>query len=249
MSELRQQGQFWDSVTAAVQPIAEARALVEALLPVEHIRGGMVLDAGCGAGDYTAALWQIGARGVCSFDVSVGSMRVARAKSPQGRFAQASLSELPFPDATFEAVWVWGVLHYVPMPTVAVREIVRVLKPNGTAVIHTLRRGLWSSAELAAAQVLSRAPRGVEAAILAAGERLIPLVSRAITGKRPDEQTSKTIRQKLHERLFVPGKLTTFSVGTLAEAARGMAVVTEVQAPVSDLLNRNMSLTVMVRKQ
>jgi ubiquinone/menaquinone biosynthesis C-methylase UbiE len=247
MSGLQQQGQFWDSVTASALPIAEARTLIEALLPA--VQGGVVLDAGCGAGDYTAALWQIGARRVASFDVSVGSMQVARGKSPQGRFAQASLSELPYADASFDAVWVWGVLHYVPKPTLALREIARVLKPNGSAIIHTLRRGFWSSAELSAAQVLSRSPRLVEEAILAVGERVIPLVSRVVTGKRPDQFTSKSVRQKLHERLFVPGNLSTFSVDELASAVSGLAEVVEIAAPVSDLLKRNMSITVRMGKR
>jgi ubiquinone/menaquinone biosynthesis C-methylase UbiE len=247
MSNLHQQGQFWDTVTASAHPIAEARHLIESLLPADHLHG-VVLDAGCGAGDYTAALWQIGARRVYSFDVSVGSLQVARTKTPHGRFSQASLSELPFPTATFDAVWVWGVLHYVPNPNHALREIIRVLKPDGLALIHTLRNGFWSTAELTTAQILSRAPRPVESLILAAGERIIPLLSQIMTGKRPEQHTSKTVRQKLHERLFAPGKLTTFSAETLSAPLRGLATVTEVSAPVSDLLKRNMSITVTIRK-
>src|SRR5258708_3103395 len=102
------------------------------------IRGRDVLDAGCGAGDYSAAMSQIGARTVAGLDISAGSLRIARSKTPSAIFALGSLSELPYPAASYDVILLWGVLHYVPNAQAALHEIVRVLRPGGIAVIHTL---------------------------------------------------------------------------------------------------------------
>jgi ubiquinone/menaquinone biosynthesis C-methylase UbiE len=248
MASVKGQGQFWDRVTEQVQPLAEARQLIEALLPANEIRGRDVLDAGCGAGDYSAALAQLGARSVAGFDVSAGSLRIARGKASAENFLQASLSELPYRAASFDVIWSWGVLHYVPDAQSALREIVRVLRPGGHAVIHTLRAGFWSSVELGTAKVFSHAPKWVEPLVLSTGERVVPLVTRLVTGRRPEDHTSKSVRQKLHERLFVPGNLKTFTFDQLAAGAGPTVEVTEAYPPVADLLKRDMSITVIVRK-
>lgn len=248
MTNLSRQGQFWDSVTGQAQPIAEALKLIEALFPDHGIQGRDILDAGCGAGDYTAALRQADARSVTSFDVSTGSMRIAVIKSATGRFTQASLSELPYRTASFDIIWTWGVLHYVPDPLAALREIARTLRPGGSAIIHTLRRGFWSSLELTSARVLSKSPGWVQPFVLNTGERVVPLLSRLVTGRRPEDQTSKTIRQKLHERFFVPGKLHTFTLGDLASGLGASVETHEVHPPVADLFKRDMSITVLARK-
>jgi ubiquinone/menaquinone biosynthesis C-methylase UbiE len=244
---ISQQGQFWDSVTEAAQPIVEARRLIEALIPGEQIRD--VLDAGCGAGDYVAAFAEIGARQITGFDVSAGSLRIARNRTPRAGYSVASLTHLPFPDGTFDAVWSWGVLHYVPDPVLALHEVGRVLRPGGVAVIHTLRAGFWSSLELTGAQIMSRTPDWVQPIVLSAGEAIIPPISQLLTGRRPEDQTSKTIRQKLHERLFVPGKLNTFTVEQLALAFGNTMETSEAHPPVADLLKRDMSITVVARKK
>jgi len=248
MTHLSQQGQFWDRVTEQAQPIAEALRLIESLLPADSIKDRDVLDAGCGAGDYSAAFIRAEARTVTGFDVSTGSLRLARQQSPTARLMQASLSELPYPTASFDILWSWGVLHYVPNTQAALREVARVLRPNGIAVIHTLRAGFWSSLELSTAQVFSRAPRWVEPVVLATGERVVPLVARILTCRSPAAKTAKTIRQKLHERLFVPGHLNTFTLAQLAQGLGPSVATTEAHPPVADLLKRDMSITILARK-
>ncbi len=248
MVSVKGQGQFWDRVTEQAQPIAEARQLIESLIPAGSITDRDVLDAGCGAGDYSAAFFQVGARSVSGFDVSAGSLRLAASQSP-GQFVQANLSELPYCAESFDVIWSWGVLHYVPDAQAALLEIGRVLRPGGIAVIHTLRPRFWTALELATAKVLSSAPRRVEPVILATGERIVPLISRLLTGRRPAEQTSKTVRQKLHERLFVPGNLKTFTLQQLAAGLGPSLDVAEAHPPVADLLKRDMSITIIARKR
>lgn len=47
---------------------------------------------------------------------------------------------LPFDDNTFDLVWSWGVIHHTPNTEKAMREIVRVLKPDGRAKIMIYHR-------------------------------------------------------------------------------------------------------------
>jgi ubiquinone/menaquinone biosynthesis C-methylase UbiE len=249
MTSLNRQGQFWDRVTEQAQPITEALRLIESLVPAESIHNCDVLDAGCGAGDYSAAFTQAGAHSVTGFDVSSGSLNLAHAQTPTGRFTLASLSELPYRTASFDIIWSWGVLHYVPNSHKALAEIARVLRPGGMAVIHTLRTSFWASLELTSAKVLSSAPSWVEPAVLNTGERIVPLITRLLTGRSPEAQTSKTIRQKLHERLFVPGNLNTFTFDQIRIRFGPDLEVSEGHPPVADLLKRDMSLTIIARKR
>ncbi|MCC7207572.1 MAG: class I SAM-dependent methyltransferase, partial [Anaerolineae bacterium] len=202
---LREHGHFWDAVTADAAPLGEARALIGSLLALDEIAGRDVLDAGCGAGDYAAAFAELGARRVAGIDLSAGSLSRARHKAPGLHLAAASLGALPFPAAHFHVIWTWGVLHYAPDARAALRELVRALRPGGVLVVHTLRAGFWASFERAAARLLSRTPRPVQAVLLGGGVRVLSLAVR-LAGKRTQSaSTTKTLRQKVHERFFVPG--------------------------------------------
>jgi len=245
MANVTKQGQFWDRVTEQVQPLSEARQLIESLIPTDMIRGRDALDGGCGAGDFSAALAQIGARTIAGLDISAGSLRIAQSKTPSAAFSLGSLSALPYPAASRDVIWVWGVLHYVPDTQSALQEIVRVLRPGGVAVIHTLRTGFLSSLEVNAARIVSLGPRWVEPLALDVGERLVPPVMRLMTGRRPEEQTSKSVRQKLHEALNVQK---TFTFEQLASALGSAVETTEVHPNIPTLIKHETSITVMVRK-
>jgi ubiquinone/menaquinone biosynthesis C-methylase UbiE len=54
----------------------------------------------------------------------------------------ADAEELPFPDARFDLVYSWGVLHHSPDTAKAFREVGRVLRPGGIARIMIYHR--WS---------------------------------------------------------------------------------------------------------
>ena len=50
-------------------------------------------------------------------------------------FYQASATELPFEDNTFDAIWTYAVLEHVPHPEKCLKEIRRVLKNNGILIL------------------------------------------------------------------------------------------------------------------
>ncbi|MBY0513887.1 MAG: class I SAM-dependent methyltransferase [Gemmataceae bacterium] len=107
-----------------------------ALAKLGDLRGKAVLDYGCGHGMAAVVLARAGAT-VTAFDLSPGYVAEARERAAANSvcvtFTVADGEELPFPAASFDAVWGNAVLHHLDL-TRAGRELVRVLKPGGVAV-------------------------------------------------------------------------------------------------------------------
>ncbi len=95
---------------------------------------GVVLDCGCGTGFATGLL--LGRSQVLhALDFSAASLEELKHKFPNApvQTAQGDVRKLPYPDASFDRVLVANVLqHLTPSDqTLAVAEILRVLKPGG----------------------------------------------------------------------------------------------------------------------
>ncbi len=99
--------------------------------------GGPVLDAGCGAGRAVLALAEAGFR-VVGVDLSLPMLAAARSLSA-ARLGGANLLNLPFADASFEAVVMFfGPLQHIPgreNRRRALAELARVTRPGGRLVI------------------------------------------------------------------------------------------------------------------
>lgn len=102
------------------------------------VNGGNVLEIGCGRGaGVEVILRQFHAAHVTGVDLDPFQIERAR-KRLQGKYdgritlIQGDAELLPFPDATFDAVFDFGALHHVPDWQRAISEIQRVLKPGGT---------------------------------------------------------------------------------------------------------------------
>jgi SAM-dependent methyltransferase len=90
-----------------------------------------MLDCGCGAGHNLAMLAPHGR--VFGFDLSAGGLALAqRRRHP---LAQADATHLPYATGSFDLVTSFDVMQCVPDDTGAVREMARVLRPGGTAII------------------------------------------------------------------------------------------------------------------
>lgn len=100
------------------------------------IRGKRLLDLGCGAGENSVYFAKKGALCVAS-DYSPGMVEVALqlAEANQVKISGCTMNAmaLEFPDNTFDFVYASNLLHHLPEPETAIREMHRVLKPGGKA--------------------------------------------------------------------------------------------------------------------
>lgn len=98
------------------------------------IPGMMVLDVACGTGQWLAAAAERGAK-VAGIDISEKAIEACRQRLPSGRFIGGIAEELPFADGVFDLVTCLGSLeHFLDQPG-ALREMRRVGKVGGCAVI------------------------------------------------------------------------------------------------------------------
>ncbi|HWB18683.1 MAG TPA: class I SAM-dependent methyltransferase, partial [Phycisphaerales bacterium] len=123
-------------------------------LAANAARGGHVLDLGCGDGLFTHlfAMAGLDATGV---DVEAAGIEQAKEKCAARtypkrapRFVHSSGGRLAFADAEFDAVVMLDVIEHLPNPVAVLREVRRVVKADGAAVISTpaWQYGGWSDA-------------------------------------------------------------------------------------------------------
>ena len=132
----------WDAAIAAYEnafgPVS--RQTVEPLLDAANVRAGMrVLDVCTGPGMLAAAAIERGAQAI-GLDFAQEVVALAQRRVPAGEFHRGDAQHLPFPDDSFDAaVCAYGVIH-VPVPDMALREMVRVVRPGGRVAIS-----VWDS--------------------------------------------------------------------------------------------------------
>jgi ubiquinone/menaquinone biosynthesis C-methylase UbiE len=116
---------YGDSFASVTQLFADA--LLDAARVTERQK---VLDVGCGTGVVTAAAVARGAD--CVGIAFSGAMIIeARARNPKLAFQQASAEQMPFGDATFDAVVSNVGIQHVEHPQIALAEAMRVLRTGG----------------------------------------------------------------------------------------------------------------------
>lgn len=115
--------------------------LVLSMLP--PLEGTRVLDVGCGDGELTQKLAELGAD-VIGVDVNPDMVAVAQRRR-SGTYKVADATALPFDDETFDVVIAVTVLCVCDDPKILVGEMARVLKPGGRSVIGELGKfSLWA---------------------------------------------------------------------------------------------------------
>ncbi len=93
---------------------------------------GCVLENGCGVGMYVEHLTRFDGK---LFGLEYDFERAAEAGSRSPNILNAAGEFLPYRDSTFDLILSHEVLEHVQDDRLAIREMVRVLKPGGRAVI------------------------------------------------------------------------------------------------------------------
>jgi demethylmenaquinone methyltransferase/2-methoxy-6-polyprenyl-1,4-benzoquinol methylase len=134
--------------------------------------GGSALDVACGSGRLTAELAKRAGQGgrVVGLDFSAQMLEVARRHYPKLEFIEGDALGLPFDNASFDASTISFGLRNLADPVRGLREMARVVKPGGRAVVLEF----------------VRPPRG----LVGMGYRLylrtlLPVIGGVISGDRP----------------------------------------------------------------
>jgi SAM-dependent methyltransferase len=117
--------------------------------------GDRVLDVGCGPGNFSRAFARVGGR-VVGLDASATMLAEAVRAGGGVEYVRGDAADLPFRDASFDAVCCFAALYFIEQPLRAIAEMARVLAPGGRiALLSSVSRGPLPAA------VTDRVVRGV----------------------------------------------------------------------------------------
>jgi ubiquinone/menaquinone biosynthesis C-methylase UbiE len=102
-------------------------------------RADRILDLGCGTGMLLASL-EKRAKFAVGVDMSAEMLGAAKKRGTKAALVLADADHLPFADGSFDAVVSVTLLQNMPNPERTVRELARVLRSNGKAIITSLKR-------------------------------------------------------------------------------------------------------------
>jgi ubiquinone/menaquinone biosynthesis C-methylase UbiE/catechol 2,3-dioxygenase-like lactoylglutathione lyase family enzyme len=140
------------------------RARLEAAVRLVGDGPGSLLEVGVGSGRLLARLAERGWE-VTGIDAAPRMVELARERVPDAKLDVARVEELPFGHASFDAVVAVGVLEYADLEA-SLRELARVLRPGGRAVLGVLNSAapavVWSRLAMhpVARRVKGRVPFG-----------------------------------------------------------------------------------------
>jgi SAM-dependent methyltransferase len=118
-------------------------------------KSGALLDLGCGSGPFLRYFHSLGYARL--FGLEPDPALIANIPPGLADVRKGVAEAVPFADASFDYVWVYGVLHHLPGPDsyrAACGEISRVLKPGGIVFILEPGRYWTFRAMEAAAKML-----------------------------------------------------------------------------------------------
>lgn len=116
--------------TRAADPFI-AQTLYNLLHPVS---GGLYLDIGCGTGNYTTALANMGMK-LYGVDPSSVMLNEAKAKTDAVQWHIGNAEQIPFNEGFFDGALATLTLHHWDSLDKGFAELHRVLKPNGRMVV------------------------------------------------------------------------------------------------------------------
>lgn len=136
--------QFGGSAALYVDSPVHARGddLAQFATLAKRAAGGRVIDLGCGGGHVSYAVApHVGS--VVAYDPSAEMLAAVAAEAKKRAIgnietAQGPAESLPFPDASFDAVFCRFTAHHWPDVRRGLREARRVLKPTGFAVFEDI---------------------------------------------------------------------------------------------------------------
>ena len=138
--EARYYDSWYETKLGAFADEVETKLAFDMYTPEEE---SLVLDAGCGTGNFTFRLLKKGCR-VVGIDISEDMLKKAREKAQKKdlsvAFHQMDMYQLDFADESFDAVFSMATFEFIKEPQKAYQELYRVLKPQGKLLIGTIHK-------------------------------------------------------------------------------------------------------------
>jgi len=111
----------------------------------KFVKGKTALDQGCGGGRYTVALKNLGLSKVVGLDCSETGIMDAKERLKlydieNVFFDVGSVLEMKYDDNYFDFVFSNGVLHHTLSIEKGIKELIRVLKPNGKGWLYLINK-------------------------------------------------------------------------------------------------------------
>ena len=136
------------------------------------LTGKKVLEIGCGAGSVAEALARCGAD-LTAIDLTQRAVDLTRKRLDlaglPANVLKMDAEEMNFPDASFDYIWSWGVIHHARKPERIVREMYRILRPGGCFAVmlyHRRSTRFWISGVLRRGvlglQLLKKSPDDIQ---------------------------------------------------------------------------------------
>jgi 2-polyprenyl-3-methyl-5-hydroxy-6-metoxy-1,4-benzoquinol methylase len=130
----------------------------ERYIPFDRLGGARVLEIGCGLGSHARLLCEAGCDLTC-IDLTERAVQNTRQRLQlwglHADVRQMDAEQMEFPDAEFDLVWSWGVIHHSPDTAGIIRQVHRVLRPGGEFRVMVYHRRSLSGLYCLARGVLS----------------------------------------------------------------------------------------------
>jgi len=105
-----------------------------------NLAGKTILDAGCGSGYSTQLiLKELLPAKLVAFDLMPEQINLAKKRGLNADFFVGDMTKIELPANTFDAVFVFGVLHHITDWKKALAELARVLKPEGVLLLEEVK--------------------------------------------------------------------------------------------------------------
>jgi SAM-dependent methyltransferase len=128
---------FYDHLALDERPVLHLPRSRVALDLASRLETHDILDVGCGEGDVSVALRELTGSRVVGVDISEVVVAHCRERGLEAHRVSIGDEPLPFPNSSFDLVYMAEVLEHLHHPDPAADEIARVLRPGGHLLLTT----------------------------------------------------------------------------------------------------------------
>ena len=120
---------------------------LEQLIDFDSLSGKDVLEIGVGCGGH-AQLLAAHAKSFVGIDLTDFAANCTSRRMElfglDAKIMRMDAEKMSFPDASFDFIWSWGVIHHSANTRRILEQMSRVLRPGGTAVTMVYHRNFWN---------------------------------------------------------------------------------------------------------